>query len=158
MRHQVRTKKLGMDASHRKAVLRSLSIALIEHHRLVTTLAKAKELRRVVDPLINRAKEDSTHNRRIVYRFLQHNDSTSHLFEEIGPKAADRNGGFTRVIKLGNRKGDGADMALIELVDYNDIKPEGAVTKKKRTRRAGKKAVEKKIEENILPTEENTEG
>lgn len=139
MRHQIRGRKLKRDAAHRKALLRSLSISLIENKKLVTTVAKAKELRRFVEPLITRSKEDSMHNRRTVFSALRHNKATSVLFDEIGPKAKERPGGYTRVIKLGIRKGDGAETALIELVDYNDVKPEGAKSKKKRTRRSGSK-------------------
>lgn len=137
MRHRLKGKKLGRTASHRKATLRALSIALITHHRVVTTLSKAKELRRHIEPVITRGKEDTTHNRREVFSFLQDNDSVSKLFNEIGPKVADRPGGYTRVIKIGYRTGDSADMAVIELVDYNTSGEEEAGKKKKRTRRAG---------------------
>jgi large subunit ribosomal protein L17 len=139
MRHRLKGSKLGRTASHRKATLRSLSIALITHHRIVTTLTKAKELRRHVEPVINRGKEDTTHNRREAFSFLQDNKSVSKLFDEIGPKVADRPGGFTRVVKLGTRRGDSAEMAVIELVDYNESDSNTSTSKKKkRTRRAGK--------------------
>lgn len=137
MRHLVKGKKLGRDVAHRKATLQALSVALIREHRIVTTLSKAKELRGYVEPLITRAKEDSTHNRRQVFSKLQDKKVVSHLFEEVAAKAMDRPGGYTRVVKAGFRKGDGAELAVIELVDYNDIKPEGT-SDKKRTRRAGK--------------------
>jgi large subunit ribosomal protein L17 len=141
MRHQLKGKKLNRTASHRKATLRSLAIALIKNERIVTTTVKAKELRRVIEPFITRAKEDTMHNRREVFSFLHDNESTSKLFNEIGPKCASRPGGYTRVIKLGTRQGDGAEIAVIELVDYNDVKPEGASTStRKRTRRGGAKA------------------
>ncbi len=140
MRHQIKGKKLNRTASHRKATLRSLSIALIKNERIVTTTTKAKELRRIIEPLITRAKDDTTHNRREVFSFLHDNDSTSKLFNEIAPKCATRPGGYTRVIKLGTRQGDGAEVAVIELVDYNDVRPDTAGTKKKRTRRGGTKA------------------
>ena len=140
MRHQLKGKKLNRTASHRKATLRSLAIALIKNERIVTTTVKAKELRRVIEPFITRAKEDTMHNRREVFSFLHDNESTSKLFNEIGPKCASRPGGYTRVIKLGTRQGDGAEVAVIELVDYNDVKPEGASTStRKRTRRGGAK-------------------
>lgn len=140
MRHQLKGKKLNRTASHRKATLRSLAIALIKNERIVTTTVKAKELRRVIEPFITRAKEDTMHNRREVFSFLHDNESTSKLFNEIGPKCASRPGGYTRVIKLGTRQGDGAEIAVIELVDYNDVKPEGASTStRKRTRRGGAK-------------------
>lgn len=141
MRHRLKGSKLGRTASHRKATLRSLSIALLTHHRIVTTLAKAKELRRHIEPVINRGKEDSTHNRRQAFSFLQDNKSVTKLFDEIGPKVADRPGGFTRIVKLGTRRGDSAEMAVIELVDYNESGTDTAGSKKKkRTRRAGKAA------------------
>jgi large subunit ribosomal protein L17 len=137
MRHRLKGSKLGRTASHRKATLRALSIALITHHRVVTTLSKAKELRRHIEPVITRAKEDTTHNRREVFSFIHDNDAVSKLFNEIGPKVADRPGGYTRVIKIGYRTGDSADMAVIELVDYNTTGGDEAGKKKKRTRRAG---------------------
>lgn len=139
MRHQYKGSKLGRTTSHRKATLRSLSIALIKNERIVTTTVKAKELRRTIEPLITRAKEDTTHNRREVFAFLHDNESTSKLFNEIGPKCVSRPGGYTRVVKIGTRKGDGSEVSVIELVDYNDVKPEGGTTKKKRTRRGGGK-------------------
>jgi len=141
MRHQLKGKKLNRTASHRKATLRSLAIALIKNERIVTTTVKAKELRRVIEPVITRAKEDTMHNRREVFSFLHDNESTSKLFNEIAPKCASRPGGYTRVIKIGTRQGDGAEIAVIELVDYNDVKPEGASTStRKRTRRGSSKA------------------
>lgn len=139
MRHQVKGSKLGRTSAHKKATMRSLSIALLTHNRIVTTLAKAKELRRYVEPLINRAKEDTMHNRRQVFSFLQDNFTTSRLFDEIGPKVGDRPGGFTRTIRVGYRMGDSADRAVIELVDYNDVKPGDVARKKKRTRRGAAK-------------------
>lgn len=139
MRHGIKGRKLSRTSAHRKSTMQSLAMALIREHRIVTTVAKAKELRGFVEPLITRAKEDTHHNRRQVFSSLQNKDAVNTLFAEIGPKCKDRPGGYTRVIKAGFRKGDGAELAVIELVDYNDIKPEGASsTKKKRTRRAGK--------------------
>lgn len=141
MRHGIKGRKLSRTAAHRKTTMQSLAMALIREHRIVTTVAKAKELRGYIEPLITRAKEDTHHNRRQVFSSLQNNDAVTTLFTEVGPKSKDRPGGYTRVIKAGHRKGDGAEMAVIELVDYNDIKPEGsssASTGKKKTRRAGK--------------------
>lgn len=138
MRHRVKGRKLSRTASHRRATLRALATALIKEHRIVTTVAKAKELRGFVEPLITRAKVDSHHNRKEVFSSLQAKEVVTKLFEEVGPKSADRSGGYTRVIRIGHRQGDGAEMAVIELVDYNDIQPEGKATKKKKTRRAGK--------------------
>jgi len=139
MRHQLKGKKLNRTASHRKATFRSLAIALIKNERIVTTSVKAKELRRIIEPIITRAKEDTMHNRREVFSFLHDNDSTSKLFNEVAPKCVDRPGGYTRVIKLGTRKGDGSEISVIELVDYNDVKPDSASRKKKRTRRGSAK-------------------
>jgi large subunit ribosomal protein L17 len=138
MRHRLKGKKLGRTASHKKATMRSLSMALLTHHRIVTTLSKAKELRRYVEPLVNRGKEDNMHNRREAFSFLQDNATVSKLFDEIGPKVGDRQGGYTRVIKMGTRVGDSAQMAIIELVDYNDSEVSTTSRKRKRTRRAGK--------------------
>lgn len=137
MRHLVKGRKLGRTPSHRKSTLASLSVALIKEHRIVTTVPKAKELRTFVEPLITKAKEDTPHRRRQVFSKLNDKEAVSHLFEDVAQKAMDRPGGYTRVIKLGYRSGDDAHTAVIELVDYNDIKPEDS-QKKKRTRRAGK--------------------
>ena len=141
MRHGVKGRKLSRTSAHRKNTMQSLAMALIREHRITTTLAKAKELRGFVEPLITRAKEDTHHNRRQVFSSLQNKEAVTTLFTEVGPKCKDRPGGYTRVIKAGFRKGDGAEIAIIELVDYNDIKPEGsssASSGKKKTRRAGK--------------------
>jgi large subunit ribosomal protein L17 len=138
MRHRVKGRKLGRTASHRKATLRALSTALIKEHRIETTLPKAKELRTFIEPLITTAKVDSTHNRRKAFSMLQDKYAVTELFETVGPAAADRPGGYTRVLKLGFRLGDAAEMAVIELVDFNDVAPEQKSAKKKRTRRAGK--------------------
>ncbi|MAO66750.1 MAG: 50S ribosomal protein L17 [Balneola sp.] len=139
MRHGIKGRKLSRSSAHRKSTMQSLAMALIREHRIVTTVAKAKELRMFVEPLITRAKEDTHHNRRQVFSSLQNKDAVTELFTEIGPQCKDRPGGYTRVIKAGFRKGDGAELAVIELVDYNDIKPEGSSsTKTKKTRRAGK--------------------
>lgn len=162
MRHRVKGRKLSRTSSHRKATMRALATALIREHRIVTTIAKAKELRRFVEPIITRAKEDTQHNRSQVFSAFQEKTVVTKLFDEIGPKSKDRPGGYTRIIKIGFRKGDGAEMAVIELVDYNDIQPEGKSTKKKKTRRAGKAAapkaaapvVEEAVEETVETTEE----
>ena len=137
MRHLVKGRKLGRTGSHRAATMSALSVALIKEHRIVTTVAKAKELRTYVEPLITKAKEDTQHNRRQVFSKLKDKKAVTHLFDEVAKKAMDRPGGYTRVLKLGQRSGDGAEMAVMELVDYNDIKPEDS-QKKSRTRRAGK--------------------
>lgn len=155
MRHQKRLSKLGRPAAHRKQMLRSLSISLIENHRLVTTVTRAKALRKFFEPLVTRAKEDCMHNRRTVGSVLNHNPSINALFNIVAPAAKERPGGYTRVIKLGQRVGDGAELAVIELVDFNNVKPEGleAVTKKK-TRRGGRKG---KKTTSVDATEKTTE-
>ncbi|HYW35111.1 MAG TPA: 50S ribosomal protein L17 [Balneolaceae bacterium] len=136
MRHLVKGKKLGRNASHRKSLLQSLSIALIKEHRIKTTVTKAKALRPFVEPLITKAKEDTSHNRRKVFSKLNNKKAVTHLFDEVAVKAKDRPGGYTRVVRIGKRQGDGAEMAVIELVDYNDIKPEDKRSKSG-TRRSG---------------------
>jgi large subunit ribosomal protein L17 len=136
MRHANTTKKLGRTAAHRKATLQALSAALLRHKRITTTLPKAKALRSFVEPLINRAKEDSTHNRRQAFRHLQDKEAVKALFGEVAGVLGDRPGGYTRVVKLGMRPGDAAEMAVIELVDFNDVKPEGAAGTKRKTRRS----------------------
>lgn len=146
MRHLNVGRKLGRTASHRKATMRALSIALIKNHRIVTTVAKAKELRRYFEPLVTKAKEDTTHRRRQLFSFLRDKEATTLMFDEIAAVVGDRPGGYTRIIKLGTRSGDGAEIAMIELVDFNDVKPETKSSKKKRTRRGsggGKKSTSK---------------
>jgi large subunit ribosomal protein L17 len=140
MRHQVRGRKLGRTSSHKLATMRALSSALIKSQRIVTTVAKAKELRKYIEPIITRArKEDTSHNRRQIFSFLNDKEAIKTLYDVVVPEITDRPGGYTRIIKLGNRSGDGAPVAMIEFVDFNDVKPEGKDTKKKRTRRAGRK-------------------
>jgi len=146
MRHRVKLNHLGRTAAHRKSLLSNLACELISHKRITTTLAKAKSLRVYVEPLLTRAKTDNTHNRRIVFSYLQDKEAIKELFGAISEKIASRPGGYTRIIKLGKRMGDNAETALIELVDFNEIY--GKTTEKapaKRTRRAGgakKKAAE----------------
>ena len=121
MRHGVKTNHLGRKTPHRKALMRNMAIALIEHKRITTTLAKAKALRVFVEPLLTKAKKDDMNNRRVVFSYLQNKEAIKELFDIISLKIADRPGGYTRIIKLERRLGDAADMALIELVDYNEI-------------------------------------
>jgi len=135
MRHHKKGFKLGRTYGHRRAMLAALSCALIRHKRVRTTLAKAKALRQFVEPLITRAKEDTTHNRREVFRYLQDKEAVKELFGEIAEKVGNRPGGYTRVVRVGYRPGDGAEMAIIELVDYNDVKPADTHKTRKRTRR-----------------------
>lgn len=138
MRHGKKFNHLGRKTGHRKAMLSNMAGSLIEHKRIVTTLAKAKALRGYVEPLITKSKDDSTNSRRVVFSYLQNKFVVTELFREIAPKVADRPGGYTRIIKLGNRLGDNADMCMIELVDFNDLLLEKEV--KKTTRRRRKKA------------------
>ncbi|MEP6617195.1 MAG: 50S ribosomal protein L17 [Ginsengibacter sp.] len=141
MRHGDKNNNLSRTASHRKALLSNLTCQLILHKKIVTTLAKAKALRPYVEPLLTKAKENTTHQRRIVFSYLQDKEAIKELFDVISPKIASRPGGYTRVIKLGKRIGDNAEIAMIELVDYNEIYGKGIGTKDeavKRTRRAGK--------------------
>jgi len=126
MRHRKKGKKLGRTSPHRKRTLQALSNALIENKRITTTVAKAKALRPFVEPLITRAKDDTEHNRRQVFRHLQNKEIVSELFGEVADRVGDRPGGYTRIVQLGQRSGDGAELALIELVDYNDVKPADA--------------------------------
>jgi large subunit ribosomal protein L17 len=137
MRHGDKIKNLGRTASHRRALLSNLACQLIEHKRITTTLAKAKSLRVYVEPMITRSKADSTHNRRIVFSYLQDKAAITELFSTIGNKVADRPGGYTRIIKLQPRFGDNAEMAMIELVDFNEIyNKEAKDTSAKKTRRS----------------------
>ncbi len=154
MRHGKKINHLGRQTQHRKAMLANMACSLIEHKRINTTVAKAKALKVFVEPLVTKSKEDTTHNRRVVMSKLRNKYAVSELFREVAPKVGDRPGGYTRVIKLGNRLGDNADMALIELVDYNETYNVNKPEKKKTTRRAGKKkasdsapAAEEKSEE-----------
>lgn len=126
MRHRKKGKKIGRTGPHRKRTLQALSNALIENKRITTTVAKAKALRPFVEPLITRAKEDTEHNRRQVFRHLQNKESITELFGEVAERVGDRPGGYTRIIRLGQRSGDGAELAMVELVDYNDVQPAGA--------------------------------
>ena len=139
MRHRKKGKKLGRTNTHRKRTLQSLSNALIENKRITTTLPKAKALRPFVEPLITRAKEDTEHNRRQVFRHLQNKQAVRELFDEVRPRVGDRPGGYTRIIQAGRRSGDGAELALIELVDFNDVPPEGGSSGRSRTRRGSGK-------------------
>ena len=134
MRHGNKINNLGRKAAHRKSMLANMACSLIEHKRINTTLAKAKALKVFVEPLITKSKEDTTHNRRIVFSNLRNKYAVTELFKEVSVKVGDRPGGYTRIIKLGNRLGDNAEMAMIELVDYNTTySPK--VAKKKTTRR-----------------------
>lgn len=142
MRHGKKVNHLGRKTAHRKSMLANMACSLIEHKRINTTVAKAKALQQFVEPMITKSKEDTTHNRRIVMSRLRQKEAVTELFREVATKVADRPGGYTRIIKLGNRLGDNADMAMIELVDYNEIYNAGKAKKKttRRSRRGGSKA------------------
>jgi len=136
MRHGKKFNHLGRTASHRKAMLSNMATSLILHKRISTTLAKAKELKKFVEPLVTRAKEDSTHNRRIAFSYLKSKDAIKALFGEVIEKVGTRPGGYTRIIKTGFRLGDNAEMCIIELVDYNELMLKDAKPAKKTTRRS----------------------
>lgn len=140
MRHGCKVNHLSRKAAHRSSMLSNMAASLIKQKRIETTLAKAKALRKYVEPLINKSKEDSTHQRRIVFAHLRDKEAVTELFREVSQKIANRPGGYTRILKLGRRWGDGAEMAMMELVDYNENMLKEATTKKtKSTRRGGKK-------------------
>lgn len=148
MRHGRKINKLGRKAAHRNSMLANLACSLIEHKQINTTLAKAKALKVFVEPLITKSKEDTLHNRRVVFSRLHNKYAVTELFKEVSVKVADRPGGYTRIIKLGNRLGDNAEMALIELVDYNTIySPKATKKKTKSVRRGGKKATKPATEQ-----------
>ena len=136
MRHGKKVNHLGRKTAHRKSMLANMACSLIEHNRINTTVAKAKALKGFVEPLITKSKDDTTHNRRIVMARLRQKDVVTQLFRDVAVKIADRPGGYTRIIKLGNRLGDNADMAMIELVDYNEVYNPGKAKKSKSTRRS----------------------
>jgi large subunit ribosomal protein L17 len=137
MRHGDKINNLGRTAAHRRAMLANMANSLIEHKRINTTLAKAKALRRYVEPLLTKAKDNTTHSRRVVFGYLQNKEVLHELFGTVAEKIADRPGGYVRIIKMGFRRGDGADMAMIELVDFNDVynAKAGKEANKKKTRR-----------------------
>ena len=142
MRHGDKTNNLGRKKAHRDALLSNLACELISHKRIVTTLAKAKALRVYVEPLITKSKENTTHQRRVVFSYLQDKKAITELFSTVSERIAGRPGGYTRVIKLGTRPGDNAELGMIELVDFNEIYGKGKDEQKegaKKTRRAGKK-------------------
>ena len=153
MRHRKKNPHLGRKRGHRKYMLANMGSSLIEHKSINTTLAKAKALKLFIEPIITKSKTDSTHNRRIVFKYLRNKYAVTELFREVAVKIGDRPGGYTRIIKLGNRSGDNADMAMIELVDYNELysqsKPES-----RRRRRRKKKSTEKITSELAPPTDE----
>ncbi len=141
MRHGKKVNHLSRQAGHRKSMLANIACSLIEHKRINTTVAKAKALKQFIEPLVTKSKEDTTHNRRIVFAYLRNKYAVTELFREVAAKVGDRPGGYTRIIKLGNRLGDNADMAMIEFVDFNEIYNGGKKEEKKgKSRRGGGKA------------------
>src|SRR6266487_2625608 len=149
MRHGDKIKNLGRKKAHRDALLSNLACQLITHKRIITTVAKAKALRVYVEPLITKSKDNSTHQRRVVFSYLQDKDAITELFSTVAEKIGGRPGGYTRIIKLGARPGDNAEQALIELVDFNDIYGKGKEERKegaKRTRRGRSKKTTAKTE------------
>lgn len=154
MRHGKKINHLGRKTAHRKSMLANMACSLIEHKRINTTVAKAKALRQFVEPMITKSKSDTTHNRRLVFAKLRQKDAVAELFRDVAPKVADRPGGYTRIIKMGNRLGDNADMAMIELVDYNELYNAGKPAKKKSTRRGGKKTETTVVPETTVSNEE----
>ena len=148
MRHGKKFNHLGRQTAHRKAMLANMACSLIEHKRINTTVAKAKALRIFIEPLITKSKSDTTHNRRVVFSYLRDKYAVTELFKEISVKIADRPGGYIRIIKLGNRQGDNAPMAMVELVDYNEIYNPKGNKAKKTTRRSRRKKSDEVVASN----------
>lgn len=171
MRHGKKFNHLGRKSAHRKAMLSNMANSLIEHKRITTTVAKAKALRVFVEPILTKSKTDSTHSRRVVFSYLQNKEVVTELFRDVAPKIADRPGGYTRIIRTGNRLGDNAEMCMIELVDFNELMLAGKSEKKattRRSRRGGSStakattpaadAIEEKVEEAEEVKAESTEA
>ncbi|MBW3517610.1 50S ribosomal protein L17 [Flavobacterium sp. NKUCC04_CG] len=154
MRHGKKINHLSRKTAHRKSMLANMACSLIEHKRINTTVAKAKALKQFIEPLVTKSKTDDTHNRRVVFSYLRDKDAVTELFREVAQKVGDRPGGYTRIIKLGNRLGDNADMAMIELVDFNEIYNGGKKEAKKATTRRGRA---KKVADVTTPEAEATE-
>ena len=158
MRHRNKKIKLGRKKAHRSSMLANMACSLIEHKRINTTVTKAKALKRFIEPLVTKTKDDSTHNRRVVFKYLRNKESITELFRTISNKIGDRPGGYTRIIKLGKRMGDNADMALIEFVDFNELYSKSD-SPKKSTRRGRSKSKTKEggtLDTNIKSTETNS--
>lgn len=162
MRHNKKFNHLGRTSAHRQAMLSNMAVSLIVHKRIRTTVAKAKALRVYIEPLLTKSKEDTTHNRRVVFSYLKNKEAVAELFRDVAVKIADRPGGYTRILRTGTRLGDNADMCIIELVDYNEAMLEAKETKKKTSRRSrGRKSGKAKTEEQVQEVEEvvsNTEN
>jgi len=157
MRHNKSINHLGRTSAHRKAMLSNMSSSLIMHKRIKTTVAKAKALKKFVEPLITKSKEDTTHNRRVVFSYLEDKNAVSELFREVAVKVGDRPGGYTRILRTGTRLGDNAEMCIIELVDYNEAMLEAKDTKKKSRRsRSKSKTAAPKAQETATEVQEET--
>lgn len=146
MRHGKKQNSLGRKSAHRKAMLSNMACSLIEHKRINTTVAKAKALRKYLEPIITKSKSDSTHSRRMVFSYLQNKDAVTELFREVSPKIMNRPGGYLRIIRLGNRQGDNAEMCMIELVDFNEVMVKEDKSKKTRRSRRGSGGAKKVTE------------
>lgn len=166
MRHGNKINHLGKKTGHRKAMLQNMACSLIEHKRISTTIAKAKTLRVFVEPILTKAKTDSTHSRRVVFSYLQNKEMVTELFREVAPKIANRAGGYTRIIRTGYRLGDNAEMCMIELVDFNELYNNDSTKKTtRRSRRGGKKdesvaveATEAAVEDAVVVEETSAEA
>jgi large subunit ribosomal protein L17 len=154
MRHGNKVNNLGRKSAHRKAMLSNMACSLIEHKRITTTVAKAKALRGYVEPLLTKSKSDSTHSRRTVFSYLQNKEVVTELFRDVAPKIAERNGGYTRIIRTGFRLGDNAEMCLIELVDFNEIYTKETTKKTTRRSRRGGGAKKDDANQSEIQTEE----
>lgn len=161
MRHSRTINHLGKKSSHRKSMLANLASSLILHKRITTTTAKAKALKTYVEPLITKSKEDTTHSRRVAFSYLKDKSAVAELFREISPKIIERPGGYTRILRTGNRLGDNADMCILELVDYNEARlgsAEVAKTKTARRRRLSRKKTEAAVQEKYAQAATGTEN
>ncbi len=155
MRHRKKINNLGRTVAHRKAMLTNMACSLIEQKRINTTVAKAKELKKYIEKLITKSKNDTTHSRRVVFSYLKNKYAVSELFREVAAKVGDRPGGYARIIKTGNRLGDQAEMCMIELVDFNEIYTNEKVSKAKTTRRSGRHSTAKTGTKEISKKEES---
>ncbi len=149
MRHGKKFNHLGRKAPHRAALLSNMASSLIMEKRITTTVAKAKALRKYVEPLLTKSKDDSTNSRRVVFSYLQNKESVTELFGSVASRIGERPGGYTRIIRTGNRLGDNADMCIIELVDFNEIYGKEVATKKAKTTRRGRKSTKKSDDETL---------
>lgn len=158
MRHNKKINHLGRQAGHRKAMMSNMASSLIQHKRIETTVAKAKALKKFVEPLITKSKEDTTHSRRVVFSYLKDKNAVTELFREVAPRIADRPGGYTRILRIGFRLGDAAEMCIIELVDFNETYKAGAAPEVKARTRRSRSAATKKSDPATKAMETNTEA